>query len=234
MPFSSKAGKSLIALALARFDREFGVPAVVDVGPGVGTYGRMLRRILPRASLTGVEVWGPYVSAHGLAAVYDTVHVCDARIYPFERLPRGGVALFGDVLEHMTADEAQETVLRALLVCDAAILVVPLGPWPQDAYDGNPYEAHVATWSVEAVRDRFRFLAAEVVFPLAAGQAVGVFALARRGVVRRPLHDAFAAASRRLREVPELMAAGLDPTPDFSDPPQLERFLAAVGPHLAG
>ena len=97
MPLSSAEGKSwtkerIYALADA------GPVTVLDIGPGVGTYAKLLAG--PEvARLTGVEIFEPYVHTYRLREYYDEIIIGDAREVD---LPAADVVILGDVAEHMT------------------------------------------------------------------------------------------------------------------------------------
>ena len=232
MPFSLNTGKAFIALALNRLNRNRTVGNVVDVGPGLGTFGRLLRPILPSARFAGVEVWAPYISRYGLEAVYDRVVVCDVRHFRFEAQDAFSVAIFGDVLEHITPDEAQDALLRAVLSCDVVVVSIPIGMWPQDEYEGNPYEAHVGSWSLEAVKARFPFLASEAVFRFTNDTGIGIFAMARRPDLRSVVNGCFNDAAACIKTAPELQGTNLSDLPDYSDPAQVSGFQETLRPYL--
>jgi hypothetical protein len=125
--------------------------SLLDVGPGEGTYGRLLAGIPHREA---VEVWEPYVAEHRLADVYQTVHIADIRTW---RWPdrRWDLIVCGDVLEHMTRDEAAHVYAQAQKHADAVLVCLPIVDWPQHGHD-NPYETHVVPdWRHEQAVEAF-------------------------------------------------------------------------------
>ena len=143
MPVSSESGKAEIKRIVSRIKHE----AMLDIGCGCGTYAKMF----PEADWTGVEIWEPYVEKYGLKSLYRQLYVEDARTWtPTEYYD---VAFAGDVLEHMTADEAAELLQKLRLCAEVVIVSIPIGKWPQGVHEGNPYETHVKDdWSDEDVR----------------------------------------------------------------------------------
>lgn len=140
MPFSSTHGKTKITEWITRLKPAKGL----DIGVGCGTYADMF----PSISWVGVEVWRPYVQEYNLAGKYKELIVEDVRnIASFEPVD---LAVAGDVLEHMTAEDARD-VLKVLRASAKHVIVsVPVGYYPQGEYRGNPYEEHVVPdWSVE-------------------------------------------------------------------------------------
>lgn len=152
MPLSSAEGKDWIHSHVAELTRS-GPVSVVDIGPGVGTYAKLLKD-LPIDTIVGIEAWAPYVTTYRLHDHYDEIVVGDARTVA---LPPTDVVILGDVIEHMTRDQALELWARA---CDAATravyLSIPIVHYPQHEIEGNPFELHVEEdWSHEQVLDAF-------------------------------------------------------------------------------
>jgi hypothetical protein len=116
--------------------------SVLDVGAGRGKY----RMLLPTyASVDACEVWEPTVDREGLRDLYRDVFVCD--VVELVQLPswdesRYDLVIMGDVLEHMTVDDAR-LVLRRTLEAGADVIVVVPYSYPQDEEDGNEYQRHL-------------------------------------------------------------------------------------------
>jgi SAM-dependent methyltransferase len=148
MPYSSESGKQHIKNILARVKKD----RVLDIGVGSGTYAKLL----PGSEITGVEVWEPYVEKFGLKDLYKELIIEDARKVDYESLGHFDVAIAGDVLEHMTEDEAKELVEKLRSIADTVIISLPIGHYPQDEYEGNPYEKHVVdNWAFGHVPEVF-------------------------------------------------------------------------------
>jgi len=146
MPFSSERGKAFIKDIVSRVPHD----RILDVGAGCGTYAKMF----PKSYKTGVEIYAPYVEKYELHKLYDKLHIEDARSWFTHELY--DVAFAGDVLEHMTREEAVILLEKLRLCADTVVVSIPLGHYPQDAYDGNPYEAHVVdNWQDSEVRSYF-------------------------------------------------------------------------------
>ena len=122
-----------------------GPVSVLDIGPGVGTYAKLLRD-LPLAGIVGLEAWEPYVSTYRLTDHYDEIVIGDARTTP---LPPADVVILGDVVEHMTRAEGVELWRRCAVAARRAVyLSIPIVHYPQDEIEGNPFEIHVEEdWS---------------------------------------------------------------------------------------
>jgi hypothetical protein len=62
----------------------------------------------------------------------------------------------GDVLEHMTKEEALTVISNLLPRCKYFIISIPIIKWPQDAVNGNPFEIHVKDdWSDKEALESF-------------------------------------------------------------------------------
>lgn len=232
MPFSSILGKSLAVLTADRLNAHHPISQVVDVGPGLGTYARILRPILPNARFTAIEIWAPYVKEFDLTELYESVHIADARVFDYRRLPKGGLAVLGDMLEHMTKDEAQAVVLALLDRCDAVLLSIPIGHWPQDEYMGNPWEAHVASYEPGDVRRVFPYSIAEMTFTISEQGGIGVFVLSQRLDLQDRVSACFMEAVELIQANKGLVFCGLQQLSDLSDPVNLDRFFAELSPFL--
>lgn len=147
MPFSSEAGKASIAWALSRIP----VPkTALDIGCGEGTYAKMF----PKLQWTGVEIWEPYVEEYSLKDLYPSLQIADVREWDTDE--HFDVCFLGDVLEHMTKEEAQLVVQKAKRWADTVVISIPLGHYPQGEYAGNPYETHIKDdWSDVQVKNAF-------------------------------------------------------------------------------
>ena len=149
---------------------------VLDVGMGRGNYGWFLRNECQfKGHLTGLEVWAPYVEGPealvgGNRDYYDVIHVGDVRFsLPWVDVVKPDLVFLFDVLEHMTKDEAI-LVLRGLQRASTRGVLVstPIVSWPQGPLHGNPFETHLAEWTVEEVSA----LGCEIVH---LGDATGLF-----------------------------------------------------------
>jgi hypothetical protein len=147
LPFSDPIGKDYALELILRLRPR----RILDVGPGSGTYGRLIRERLAVEQLDAVEIWAPYIEEYQLRDVYDNVFVCDARLWQDFAYD---LVILGDVLEHLSFDDAVSLWRRISAGAEAALLSLPVVPYPQDAYEGNPYETHlVPDWTMEKVLD---------------------------------------------------------------------------------
>ncbi len=131
------------------------ITRVLDIGAGSGTYVRLIKQefdLCHDSKWTAVEAWPEYIKKFNLESLYDHVINQDVRTLDWNQLGHFSVAIAGDVLEHMTKDEAVELVDKILQHADTLIISIPIVYMPQDELEGNPYEVHVKPdWSHDEV-----------------------------------------------------------------------------------
>ena len=150
MPTSDPEGKEWAADVIRRI-----APAtVVDIGPGEGTYARLARDHTPGARWIAVEAWGPYVTGYGLWELYDHVVLGDVRHVDLMSLDYAPtLAICGDMLEHLPAEEVPVLVQRLQAWADHLLVSVPIVHHPQGAVGGNWMEIHRSEWTAESMRN---------------------------------------------------------------------------------
>jgi predicted TPR repeat methyltransferase len=155
MSYSLKSGK---AETLAWFQtNKASIKTVVDIGPGSGTYIKLIRedaKCCVDANWIGIEIWKPYIEEFELERRYNQVLNQDVRTVDWAAL-NPDVVIAGDVLEHMTKEDAVALVDRILQVAKTLIVSIPIRHMPQDEHTyPNPHEAHIKDdWSHEEVVD---------------------------------------------------------------------------------
>lgn len=137
---------------------------VLDVGAGAGNWLDHLRDAGFVGQVHAVEVWQPYITQFRLAERYDRVWNADARALGKARFAWYDVVIFGDILEHMTKEEAVAVWQRASMAPHAAI-AIPIVHYPQGHLSGNPFEEHVKDdWSHDEVLASFPGITDSAVF----------------------------------------------------------------------
>lgn len=132
---------------------------ILDMGPGRGTYHTLLKDVLPDTCFEAVEVWGPYVSDFELDKKYSKVIVSDVRYVNLNLLGHYDLIICGDILEHMTKEDAVTLVERLLDHCTTLYVSIPTVHYPQGTSRKNPYERHVKDdWSHSEMLDTFKDL----------------------------------------------------------------------------
>lgn len=161
MPYSSESGKNLVDRTVLRLLKQTNLmnnKKILDLGVGSGTYSdRYSNSLLSRNKFkwTGVEIWQPYYEKFNLNSKYDRLFCVDARTIDFGD-ERFDITFIGDILEHMTQEEAIRLVDYALKISNVVIISIPIGYYPQGEYDGNPYETHVKdNWTHEEAMESF-------------------------------------------------------------------------------
>lgn len=112
---------------------------ILDVGPGVGTYADYLK---PDYHIDGLEIYDGYITAYELDKKYKNIYL--GNIVEFD-VSEYDFVIIGDVLEHLTVDEANIVLQK----CKNVLVAVPY-MCPQGGVDFmhnehhlvNPYEAH--------------------------------------------------------------------------------------------
>lgn len=134
--------------------RESKATKILDVGAGSGTYYNALKRNgYHRASVDAIEIWKPYIDEFNLSSKYKNVFEVDVREWKdFDY----DVVIFGDILEHMTKDEALAVWSRVSDQAKNAVISIPIIHYHQGHINGNPYEEHVKDdWSHTEVVESF-------------------------------------------------------------------------------
>lgn len=140
--------------------------SVLDVGAGAGNWLDCLRASGYTGQVDAVEVWSPYIDQFRLRQRYDRVHQVDARTLGRTVFAQYDVVIFGDVLEHMTRDEAIHLWSEAAAAAHAAI-AIPIIHYHQGPLAGNPYEVHVVDdWTHQQVLDTFTGIAESQAFTI--------------------------------------------------------------------
>ena len=108
----------------------------LDVGACDGKWANLLNHYL---TMDAVEIFKPNIIEHGLSARYRNVFNMDIADLEYKWYD---LIIFGDVIEHMTVENAQKVINYARGRCRDMIIGVPF-LYPQDALYGNPYEKHI-------------------------------------------------------------------------------------------
>lgn len=108
----------------------------LDVGVCDGVWNLLLEDWFV---MDGIEAWKPNIYKYRLFDRYRNIYCKD--VIGFEYPRNYDVIIFGDVLEHMTVEEAQQVLEYAKTKATEIIVAVPFG-YEQDALGGNTYEVH--------------------------------------------------------------------------------------------
>lgn len=146
MPFSDAQGKDT---ALDWY-RQIQPVTVVDIGAGCGTYARLMRPA-HAGHWTAIEAWEPYAARFDLIDHYDEICIADARDLG-SPIFAADLVIAGDVLEHMTREEARGLLVRIRQTAANLIVSIPVLHLDQGDVFGNPYERHIDHWTADAMR----------------------------------------------------------------------------------
>ena len=105
---------------------------ILDVGAGSGQYGKNLNS---KFEIDALEIFRPYVEEFDLKTIYDNVIIGDIRDFDTKGYD---YVIMGDILEHLTYDEATE-VLNAIKC--KYMFAVPY-KMKQGEVNGNIHEMH--------------------------------------------------------------------------------------------
>lgn len=114
---------------------------ILDVGPGVGTYADLLNPL--GYSMDCLEIYDGYVDAYNLKEKYKNVYV--GNIVDFD-LSDYDFVIIGDVLEHLTIEDANIVLNKCKNVIVAVPYICPQGGvdfMHKDFHLINPYEKHL-------------------------------------------------------------------------------------------
>ncbi len=138
---------ALVALAPRR---------VVDVGPGWGKYGLLVREYLGVVA-DAIEVEPGRLPTQD--ALYGTVHVGDVRRFTpaFWREQGWDLALLVDVIEHMPKADGHALLARLHDAGTAVLISTPKVFFSQHD-PRNPYEEHVSHWTWQDLVGRYAIM----------------------------------------------------------------------------
>lgn len=146
MPQSYSHGKKEIAEIILNKVKESNNFTILDIGCGIGTYSNVLRRNNKLTNyqykIDAVEVVGEYIEKFNLLKKYNNVYIFDVRDDSlFSVIDNYDLVIMGDVLEHLSVEDAQFTLRRLKKHCKEIIVAVPY-LMKQSAKAGK-YEEHL-------------------------------------------------------------------------------------------
>lgn len=108
---------------------------ILDVGPYDGKW----HYLLPEYKMDGVEIFKQnYDNLKGLQ-IYKNLYFQNVKFFEYYFYD---LIIFGDVIEHMTPEDAKAVLDYAWPKCKDMIVAVPF-LYKQGAIYGNPYEIHI-------------------------------------------------------------------------------------------
>lgn len=126
---------------------------VLDVGAGCGTYWYLLHDYYK--TIDAVEVFKPNIENYKLKDKYHKIYNIDIKNLKYDNYD---IIIFGDVIEHLEINEAQEVLKYAYNHCKEMIVAVPY-ELEQDEVGGNTYEIHKqADLTDKIMKQRYPYL----------------------------------------------------------------------------
>lgn len=110
--------------------------SLLDVGAGGGTYGYYLGA---GYNMEAVELWPDSINVLKGMVQYTMVHEVDIRDFEYEH--EYDLIIFGDVLEHLSVEDAQKVLAEAEKHAKHILIGIPY-MLPQEAIYGNEAEIH--------------------------------------------------------------------------------------------
>lgn len=192
MAYSSSEGKKFFADWLFHMMAAGHIKKIFDVGAGAGAYSIIAREQAQAATqwqknlpadfrLDCSEIYTPYIQQHDLLSRYH--HVYEGSIVDtIDKVPNYDLIIMGDVLEHLTREEAVYVVNELKKKCKYIWLSVPVQPkypwqvgYKQDPseWQENPSNEHLHEWSIDEMIVEFGSPALLAVFPVITVFVVG-------------------------------------------------------------
>ena len=113
---------------------------ILDIGAGCGTYSDLIRGY--GYKMDAVEIWEPYISQYGLKNKYGWVYEENVLKMPLDVLGAYDFYILGDVLEHLSVEDA-EWLMNFLKIKGKQYLIAVPYLMFQDEYEGNVHETHL-------------------------------------------------------------------------------------------
>jgi hypothetical protein len=114
--------------------------SILDIGAGCGTYSDLLRGY--GYKMHAVEIWEPYIKQYDLNNKYSCVYEENILKMPFDLLDTYDFFILGDVLEHLSVEDAQWLMNFLKIKGKKYLVAVPYLMF-QEEYEGNKYETHL-------------------------------------------------------------------------------------------
>ena len=113
---------------------------ILDIGAGCGTYSDLIRGY--GYKMDAVEIWEPYINQYGLKNKYGWVYEENVLKMPLDVLGAYDFYILGDVLEHLSVEDA-EWLMKFLKFAGKQYLVAVPYVMEQGEYEGNIHETHL-------------------------------------------------------------------------------------------
>lgn len=140
----------VLAHAVVAMVAETHPQSVLDVGPGFGKYGVLIREYVRPTRLDAIEAEPRYVARFPwLEAIYDTVMVGDVTTdLSAVDLDSYDVVLLADVLEHVNHDAGAALLDR---ISGRAVICTPRDFFQNPEASEYPFECHRSVWTAQEI-----------------------------------------------------------------------------------
>ena len=126
---------------------------ILDVGAGCGTYYDLLSDYF--RYIDAVEVFKPNIVNYNLKQKYHRVYNSDIKDFKYDFYD---VIIFGDIIEHLDTNEAQDVLNYAYTRCKEMIVAVPY-ELEQGIEEDNVFEIHKqADLTPKIMKERYPML----------------------------------------------------------------------------
>ena len=112
--------------------------SILDIGAGCGTYAVLLNQKRPK--IDGIEIHNDYVNMFGLIGLYRNVFIRDIR--EFGMISFYDYVILGDVIEHLSVEDAT-TLLRRINILGKKMMVAVPYMFEQGTEYNNVHETHL-------------------------------------------------------------------------------------------
>lgn len=143
MPYSDSSFDKKVEKFIANYKfRKY-----LDIGPGAGKYGKIIRKIHPKAEIEAIEVDKSYIKQFHLKDLYDKVHHSAVEKYFKDKYTyTTELAIIGDCIEHLKKSEGID-LLNFLVYRTNYIIVVFPAKYIQFPLEGHERETHISIWT---------------------------------------------------------------------------------------
>ncbi len=124
----------------------------LDIGPGAGKYGKMIRDVNSNAYIVAIEAEKSYISKFNLRDLYDEVH--HTKIEDFINSQPSftvDITIVGDCLEHLKKSDGVDLIHYLVYRTKFVVLVFP-SKYIQYDWNGHINESHNSVWGKEDFR----------------------------------------------------------------------------------
>lgn len=119
----------------------------LDIGPGAGKYGKMVKELAPSADIAAVEVDSTYIEEYGLGSIYDDIfHMKIEDFVDSQPDYVTDLVIIGDCIEHLKKSSGID-LINYLVYRSRYILTIFPHKYIQYSWQGHSSEAHRSVWS---------------------------------------------------------------------------------------